>query len=313
MPILDITWLRVAEDIQVTTDPYYNIKIVDWAWFRKWFTDCDLSCLVLLPNELKRAGITGHWGFYSLADGDMNHQFYMTNLRVLHHKARANGFKSNCAWMFVHEYLHGARWEETKDRQKAAQDVHDWEDRGELIAQLNRYLAQYKELETKVSLLGSLYEKLKALVATKPATPVTTTPTKLVPLVERQAVKIIESMEKLGQPIRIVEGFRSIERQNQLYAQGRTTAGNIVTNAKGGESFHNYGVAVDFVFRKEGYNATQAQWQTLGNVGKSHGFEWGGSPEWIKAGLNDRPHFEMKLGYTLKDFQQGKVDYSKFL
>lgn len=133
-------------------------------------------------------------------------------------------------------------------------------------------------------------------------------PEAVLPLVQRQADKVLAEMAAIGHPMRITEGLRSIERQNQLYAQGRTTKGSIVTNAKGGESFHNYGVAVDFVFKNEGYNAPEQLWQVFGLVGKKHGFEWGGSWE----GFKDRPHLEMTLGYTLKDFQQGKVDYTKF-
>jgi peptidoglycan L-alanyl-D-glutamate endopeptidase CwlK len=159
-----------------------------------------------------------------------------------------------------------------------------------------RYKAQLKELNLAMERLEALQDTLARSI---PA---------LQPIVARKADLIVTDMEKLGQPVRVVEGYRSLEKQAQLYAQGRTTPGSIVTNAKPGESFHNYGVAVDFVFRKEGYNATQAQWEMLGKVGEKHGFEWGG--RWI--GFVDRPHFEMKLGYTLKDYQQNKVDYTKF-
>jgi peptidoglycan L-alanyl-D-glutamate endopeptidase CwlK len=44
----------------------------------------------------------------------------------------------------------------------------------------------------------------------------------------------------------ITSTYRDTESQNALYAQGRTTAGKIVTNAKGGQSFHNWKVAFDF-------------------------------------------------------------------
>ena len=46
--------------------------------------------------------------------------------------------------------------------------------------------------------------------------------------------------------IQITDGFRTYEEQDALYAQSRTEHGNIVTNAKGGKSYHNYGLAVDF-------------------------------------------------------------------
>jgi len=43
----------------------------------------------------------------------------------------------------------------------------------------------------------------------------------------------------------IVQGRRTISQQNALYAQGRTAAGKIVTNAPGGSSAHNFGLAAD--------------------------------------------------------------------
>lgn len=131
----------------------------------------------------------------------------------------------------------------------------------------------------------------------------------LQPLVRRQANLVVAEMDLFGHPVRIVEGYRSNQRQDELYAQGRTVPGPIVTNARGGESFHNHGVAVDFVFRNEGYRASYQLWQTLGAVIEKHGFEWGGN--W-KGGFVDMPHAEMTLGYTIKDFQQGKVVYSLF-
>ncbi len=162
-----------------------------------------------------------------------------------------------------------------------------------------------------LNILADLKRRLLGLqkqAQAMPPQPDFNVPTKLTPLVERMAANVITEMKRLGHEVRIVQGFRSIEEQNRLYAQGRTTPGAIVTRARGGQSFHNYGVAVDFVFRKEGYNATEALWQLLGKVGKAQGFEWGG--DW--KGFVDRPHFELKLGHTLRDFQDRKVDYNKF-
>lgn len=170
-------------------------------------------------------------------------------------------------------------------------------------------LVEYRKTEaTLKDRLAGLVAQLKQKLANPTPAPAPFTPTALLPLVQQKANAIVAEMKRLGHEVRIVEGFRSIERQNQLYAQGRTTPGSIVTNARGGESLHNYGVAVDFVFRKEGYNASDTLWSLLGKVGKLQGFEWGG--DW--KGFVDRPHFELKLGYSLKDFQTGKVDYKKF-
>jgi len=54
-------------------------------------------------------------------------------------------------------------------------------------------------------------------------------------------------LEALGTYILVVSGLRTSSEQEALYAQGRTTPGHIVTNAKAGESMHNYGLAVDVV------------------------------------------------------------------
>ena len=118
MPYLDITLTRfVIEDIKTVTDPLYKIETLDWQWFRSLFAkDNDVSALVLKPNDLQGIGVTDHWGFYSL-DEDTKHQFYLTDLGdELDPRAIANGFKTNFAWMFVNEYLHGSLWGETRDR-----------------------------------------------------------------------------------------------------------------------------------------------------------------------------------------------------
>jgi hypothetical protein len=133
--------------------------------------------------------------------------------------------------------------------------------------------------------------------------------TKLFPRVERDIKTFLKLAKEKGIPCRVTEGFRSIERQNELYAQGRTTKGNIVTNAKGGESFHNYGVAFDIV-PLAGYNIKSSQWAILGEIGTSLGYDWGG---YWKGGFVDKPHYELTFNYTLKDFQKGDVDYSKYL
>ena len=59
----------------------------------------------------------------------------------------------------------------------------------------------------------------------------------------RQLQAILQ--DRYGLDTGIGEGYRSPERQNTLYAQGRTAPGPIVTGARGGQSYHNYGAAVD--------------------------------------------------------------------
>ena len=51
--------------------------------------------------------------------------------------------------------------------------------------------------------------------------------------------------EELCIQLRVTQGLRTIAEQDELYAQGRTKPGKIVTNAKGGKSNHNSGLAID--------------------------------------------------------------------
>lgn len=55
----------------------------------------------------------------------------------------------------------------------------------------------------------------------------------------------LDKLEKAGTPFKVYSGLRTFEEQNELYAKGRTKPGNIVTKARGGQSMHNYGIAVD--------------------------------------------------------------------
>ena len=73
--------------------------------------------------------------------------------------------------------------------------------------------------------------------------------------------------------------YRTAAEQMALYAQGRTAPGPIVTNAKAGQSAHNYGYAVDVVPLVNGkccWDDKDQVWQEIGKIGQSHGLEWYG-------------------------------------
>lgn len=122
----------------------------------------------------------------------------------------------------------------------------------------------------------------------------------LYPLVERTRIAFIEACKAQGEDIKVTEGYRSFERQNELYNKRPK-----VTNAKGGQSFHNWGVSFDVCFTHTGY---KGKWAKIGKIGKELGLEWGGD---FKS-IVDKPHFQMTLGYKLKDFQTNKVDFNKY-
>lgn len=132
----------------------------------------------------------------------------------------------------------------------------------------------------------------------------------LKPKVRRLALQLLAECRRQGLAAAITQTLRTIEEQDRLYACGRTAPGKVVTQARGGRSYHNYGVAFDFCPVKNG----KADWKDLkafdriGAVGASLGLEWGGN--W--KGFKDRPHFQYVCGYSIDDFLKGKVDWKKF-
>jgi peptidoglycan L-alanyl-D-glutamate endopeptidase CwlK len=122
---------------------------------------------------------------------------------------------------------------------------------------------------------------------------------KLHPKVRNKATEFINKVEKeLGIKLRVTSTLRTYAEQDKLYAQGRTTKGGIVTNAKGGQSNHNFGTALDVVPIVNGqadWKTTADTWNKIGTVGKSLGFEWGG--DW--KSFVDKPHFEMTFNNSL--------------
>jgi peptidoglycan LD-endopeptidase CwlK len=138
-------------------------------------------------------------------------------------------------------------------------------------------------------------------------------PTALHPVVEERTNQLIHNMATKGITMVITDGFRSIEDQNILYEQGRTTAGSIVTYAKGGESLHNFGLAVDFAIKTEtgdiiwdmefdGNGNGSADWMEVVQGAKELGFEWGG--DWVR--FKDYPHLQIDFGLSLAELQSGE-------
>lgn len=90
--------------------------------------------------------------------------------------------------------------------------------------------------------------------------------------------------------IRVTSGTRTYDQQNELYEQGRTKPGKIVTNARGGQSSHNFGTAFDItVFSGSEPVWDGSQYREMGQIGKNLGLSWGG--DW---GVEDQPHFYLK-------------------
>jgi peptidoglycan L-alanyl-D-glutamate endopeptidase CwlK len=100
--------------------------------------------------------------------------------------------------------------------------------------------------------------------------------------------------------VKITQSLRTFKEQDDLYALGRSKQGKKVTQAKGGQSIHNYGLAVDICLIIDKTEASWdmikdwdgdkvADWMEVVKIFKSNGFSWGG--DWHS--FKDNPHFEM--------------------
>lgn len=144
----------------------------------------------------------------------------------------------------------------------------------------------------------------------------------LQPEVANRVRDLLKELAELPCPLYFMVslGYRTIAEQDALYDIGRTKKGadttparpmgRTVTNARGGDSWHNYGRAVDLVLVRDG---GVIEWQDLdtngdgvrdysqmGQVAKNHGFIWGGDFK----GLADLGHIEYHPGLTLADMKK---------
>jgi len=131
------------------------------------------------------------------------------------------------------------------------------------------------------------------------------------PKIRSMAADFVNEVEKeLNIQLKVTSTLRTFEEQAALYAKGRTKSGGVVTNAEPGESYHNYGLALD-VF--DSTNQTFHISEKIALIGESKGFKWGG--RW--ANLIDKPHFEKSFGLKtselLSRYRNNNVDSSGYV
>jgi peptidoglycan L-alanyl-D-glutamate endopeptidase CwlK len=113
----------------------------------------------------------------------------------------------------------------------------------------------------------------------------------LLPEVRPIARALVQKAKQSGIQIKILSALRTYAEQNDLYAKGRTKPGAKVTNARGGFSNHNFGIAFDVgVFEGVKYLGDSAKYKAVGVLGMDLGLEWGGSWKTIV----DQPHFQLR-------------------
>jgi peptidoglycan L-alanyl-D-glutamate endopeptidase CwlK len=110
------------------------------------------------------------------------------------------------------------------------------------------------------------------------------------------------AMSAKGVTVEVISGLRSWASQAALYAQGRTKPGRIVTKARPGSSWHNYGLAIDLGLFKDGVYLDEKKpaeadklYSEIGALAGKMGIEWAGN--W--KSFPETPHFQVTFGLSL--------------
>lgn len=127
------------------------------------------------------------------------------------------------------------------------------------------------------------------------------------PYVATLAQNFLNLCSSNGLQVTIVIAFRSWVDQDATYAQGRTQPGSIVTDAMGGDSYHNWGLAFDAAPMTNGvidWNNTDA-FNKMGQYGQQVGLEWGGNWTTFAITIVDQPHFQYTYGLSTEELLNG--------
>ncbi|MBL6458636.1 SH3 domain-containing protein [Belnapia sp. T6] len=128
-------------------------------------------------------------------------------------------------------------------------------------------------------------------------------PLLLHPTFRAKALAVVDALNAEGIPFRLFEAYRAPSRQAYLYAQGRTRPGDIVTKAVPWASYHQYGLAGDFVLFEDSrwsWDAAghrRAWWDRLWVIGEENGLE--------ALKRFERPHLQLAR-LEVGDLQAGR-------
>jgi len=125
---------------------------------------------------------------------------------------------------------------------------------------------------------------------------------KVQPTFANLLIELKKHFQEKGMECKYICGTRTYAEQDALYAKGRTAPGPIVTKARGGESNHNFGIAVDVgLFTPDGkYLGDSPLYKDLGKIVATFPtLEWGGDWKFV-----DEPHIQWKTGLTLAEMRE---------
>lgn len=93
------------------------------------------------------------------------------------------------------------------------------------------------------------------------------------PTIRRNLNVALEDARANGLPLKLFEGWRSPRRQDFLYSKGRgSDKGQIITNKRAWESWHQYGMAVDVVFFRDDQWDWNGEWDKVEAIFIKNGF-----------------------------------------
>lgn len=108
-------------------------------------------------------------------------------------------------------------------------------------------------------------------------------------------------VKPIGLEVKVISAYTTWAEQDALYAKGRTQPGPKMTNARGGQSNHNFQIAVDVGLFKDGkYLDESSYYERMGPIGEALGLEWGG--RWTDG--PDLPHFQIKTGKSISALRE---------
>lgn len=116
------------------------------------------------------------------------------------------------------------------------------------------------------------------------------------------ANRALEECHDMGLNVEIFEGWRSPERQAELYSQGRTKPGKIVTKASPFFSLHNFGLAIDVVFYQNGKWLWDGAYDKVAAIFKKHGFD---DPPSFELS-----HFQISRGFSATEIRMMTMNSS---
>lgn len=123
------------------------------------------------------------------------------------------------------------------------------------------------------------------------------------PKLRELAQELVRRCEEEGIQVAIGETYRTRNRQDALFEQGRSRPGKIVTYARGisMSSYHQWRMAVDVFINQKGNEYNEKLLRQVGKIGQEIGLEWGGA--W--QGFVDMAHFQYTGGLSIEDLKRG--------